>query len=347
MYKSRLNIILIAMLLLACSAQSFAQTVAPAGSEPKLIAVLESKDASYKEKADACRQLAIIATKDSVGVLAGLLGDEKLSHMARYAMETIPDASVDIAFGKALGKLKGPQLVGLIGSIGVRGRSRGVFGKLIDMLDDPDPDVAQAAARALGKIPRRRSRSAIVKALTDALETAPSANKPAICEGLFRCAESIAAHGHADKSVEIYDRLLKLDAPHQVRAGALRGAILARGDDGGKLLGEYLQSDDYTMFSAAVQTAQEMTDSEVTKVLTNALDGLSADNKILIFQTLGKRGDSAACASLVRQAKSGPKPVRVAAIEALAEIGDASAVGPLTTLMTDSDGDIAKAAQEA
>ena len=40
MYKSRLNVMLIAMLLLACSAQSFAQTVAPSGSESKLIAVV-------------------------------------------------------------------------------------------------------------------------------------------------------------------------------------------------------------------------------------------------------------------------------------------------------------------
>jgi len=279
-------------------------------------------------------------------VLAGLLADEKLSHMARYAIETIPDVSVDIAFRDALGKLKGPQLVGLIGSIGVRGKCQGVFQKLIVMLDDPDPLVVQAAARALGKIPGR-SHPVIAKGLTDALEGASGDNKLAICEGLFRCAESFAAYGRQDEAIGIYDRLRKLDSPHQVRAGALRGAILSRGDGGGKLLGEYLQSDDYIMFSAAVQTAQEMTGSNVTKVLCNGLRNLSADNKILVLQTLGKRGDSAASSSLVRAAQSGPKPVRIAAIEALAEIGDASAVDPLTSLLADSDSDIAKAAQEA
>ncbi len=346
MYKSKINVIVIAVLLLACAGQSFGQTVAPAGSEGKLIAVLKSKDASYKDKADACRQLAIIGTKDAVPALAGLLGDEKLSHMARYAIETIPDASVDRAFGDALGKLKGPQLVGLIGSIGVRRSAMRVYGKLIVMLDDPDPEVAQAAARALGKL-RDRSCPDIVKGLTDALEGASGDNKLAICEGLFRCAESFVAYGNDDEAVAIYDRLLKLDGPHQVRAGALRGAILARGDDGNELLGKYLQSDDYIMFSAAVQTAQEMTGSEVTKVLCAGLKRLSADNKILVFQTLGKRGDPAASVSLVRAAKRGPKSVRVAAIEALAEIGGASAVGPLTSLLADSDSDIAKAAQEA
>ena len=346
MYKSRINVMLITTLLLVVAAQVSGQTVASAGSEPKLIAVLKSKDSSYKDKADACRQLAIIAGKDSVPALAEMLGDEKLSHMARYAMETIPDTSVDAAFRDALGKLKGKPLVGLIGSIGVRGKCQGFFQKLIDLLDDPDPDVAQAAARALGKIPSR-SHPVIVKGLTDALETAPAANRLAICEGLLLCAESFTAYGNRDEAIGIYDRLLKLDSPHQVRAGALRGAILSRGADGGKLLGKYLAGDDYIMFSAAVQTAQEMTGSDVTKVLCAGLKKLPADNKILIFQTLGKRADPAASASLAQAAKSGPKAVRVAAIEALAEISDASAAGVLTALLTDSDGDVAKAAQEA
>jgi len=347
MYKSRINLILVTILFFAGAVHVFGQTVAPAGSEGRLIAVLKSKDASYKEKVDACRQLAIIGTRASVPVLAGLLADEKLSHMARYAMEPIDDVSVDIAFHDALGKLRGKPLVGLIGSIGVRGRGQGVAEKLIDLLDDPDPEVAQAAARALGSI-SGRSRPVIVKGLTDALANATGDNKLAVCEGLFRCAESFAAHGDKDEAVRIYERLMKLDGPHQVRAGALRGALLA-GDtrDALSLLKRQLRNEDYIMFSAAVQTAQEMTGSQVTKVLTDALDGLPADNKILIFQTLGKRGDPAASAALARAAQSGPKPVRIAAVEALAEIGDASVTGPLASLLADSDDDVAKAARGA
>ena len=45
--------------------------------EAQLIAVLKS-DAKQKEKADACRQLAVAGTKEAVPFLAALLGDEKL-----------------------------------------------------------------------------------------------------------------------------------------------------------------------------------------------------------------------------------------------------------------------------
>jgi len=79
MLKSKKNLILFIALVEVVSGLLFGQTIPPAGSEDKLIAVLKS-DASHKEKADACRQLAIIGTKKAVAPLAVLLGDEKLSH---------------------------------------------------------------------------------------------------------------------------------------------------------------------------------------------------------------------------------------------------------------------------
>ena len=122
--------------------------------------------------------------------LAALLGDEKLAHMARYALEPIPDPAVDDALRDALGKLKGRPLVGVIGSIGVRRDAKAVE-PLARLLKDADADVAQAAARALGSI----GTPAAVKALEDALAGTPAANRLAFYEGLFRCAEALSARG--------------------------------------------------------------------------------------------------------------------------------------------------------
>jgi HEAT repeat protein len=108
-----------------------------------------------------------------------------------------------------------------------------------------------------------------------------------------------------------------------------------------------LLSDDYILFSAAVQTAQEIRGGEVTKALTAGMKGLPADNQILIIQTLGKRGDAAALPALFALTKSGAKPVRIAAIRALPDIGDTSAAPGLLELLTDADSEISKAAQEA
>ena len=343
MSKSKMNYTLIIALMFAFAMQSFGQTVVPATKQQvdKLIAVLKS-DAPHKEKADACRLLALVGTKDAVAPLAALLGDEKLSHMARYGLEPIPDPAVDEALRDSLGKLKGRPLVGVIGSIGVR-RDTKAIRPLAKMLLSPDDQVAQAAARALGKIGNRPA----ARALQRALPNVSAANQLAFCEGLFRCAEALVAQGRSDQAIEIYDELRELDAPHQVRGGALRGAILTRGKDGVALLREHLHSKDYIMFSAAVQTAQELPDAEVTLALTAELNRLPADNQILIIQTLGKRADASASPALFALAGNSEKSVRLAAIRSLAEIGHSSAVPTLAELLSDADSDISQAAQES
>ena len=344
MLKLKIHIILIIALLLSGAVQLSAQTVPPKADEGKLIAVIHSSSATHKAKVDACRGLALIATDKSIAPLVALLGDEKLSHMARYALETIKDPAVDTAFRDALGRLKGMPLVGVIGSIGVRRDVRAVKPLAnILMQHDAGPEVTEAAVRALGSI----GNMAAAEMLQTALEHAPSGNKLAIAEGLFRCAETLAAEGHRDVTIEIYDQLREADAPHQVRGGAVRGAILARGSEGTSLIREYLRSDDYIMFSAACQAALELPAGDVTRALTASLKQLPADNKILVIWTLGKRGDPTAIPMLSAAANDGEKSVRIAAIKAMPQIGHASAVPALADLLGATDGEISQAAQQA
>ena len=343
MSKSNLSLLLAMTLLVPIGGELWGQTVPPGGKEQvaKLAAMLKS-ESPLKEKADACRQLAIIGTKDAVPALAALLGDEKLSHMARYGLEPIPDPSVDEALRQALAKLKGRALVGVIGSLGVR-RDAQAIAPLKKLLNDADADVAQAAARALGSIGTREA----AKALQDTVGGVSKANQLAFCEGLFRCAEHLCTEGQCPQAQIIYDQLRRLPAAHQVRAGALYGAIMTRGKGGLALLQEHLHCDDYVLFAVAVRTAQELSGVEVTKTLTDALAKLPADRQILVIRTLAKRADASALPTLFVAAKSGAKPVRLAAIQALPPIADASAVPVLVGLLADSDQELVRAAREA
>ena len=334
--------LLIAVLLSACVTASLAETTQPktTAAANKLVAVLKS-DATQKEKADACRELARIGTKDAVAPLAALLPDEKLSHMARYALETIPDPAVDKALRDAAGKLQGRLLVGVIGSIGVRRDAKAVK-LLAKLLHVPDNDVAQAAARALGSI----GNPPAAKALLKALDEVPLRNQLAFCEGLLRCAETAAAKGHRQAACAMYDRLRKVAAPQQVRAAALRGAILNRHQDKLPLLTLALHNDDFTLVCAAVRTAQEMPGPEITRLLAGELPALPADRQILLIQTLARRADTEALPALLAAARTGEKPVRLAAIRAVGEFGNASALPVLVELLGDADKDIAAPAQE-
>jgi len=201
-----------------------AQAAPPADKEKeaRLIAVLKSS-APLKDKADACRELSLVGTKEAIAPLAALLGDEKLSHLARYGLEPIPDPGVDEALRNALGTLKGRPLIGVIGSLGVRRDTKAV-GPLSALLKDADADTAQAAARALGRI----GNQAATEALEGALDAAPAANRLAVSEGLFRCADHLVAIGQVDQALAICDKLNRPDAPPHVRESAKRKARFLR-----------------------------------------------------------------------------------------------------------------------
>ena len=244
MWKSHKYLVLAAALL-ATTAAHFTRP----GSE--LLAVLRS-DATLQEKSAACRQLARIATKEAVPTLAALLGDEKLSHMARYALEPIRDPSVDDALRDALGKVQGQPAAGRDRQSRreTRCQSRGCAGR-----------TARGDRRRSGRRPRAgqyrhtRRRESLGGRAARRVGRQPTGHlrRPAplrrgIGSGRRKCSLSRA----------IYDRLRGLaDAPPQVRAAALRGAILARGKDGVPLLVEAIGGSDYALAAAAVRAAME------------------------------------------------------------------------------------------
>lgn len=323
---------------------SRAQTTPPNTEESRerLTRVLQS-NASLKEKADACRQLALIGDRESVKTLATLLGDELLSHRARYAMEPIPDPAVDEAFRQALSKLNGRPLIGVIGSLGVRRDVKAVE-PIARLMQNTDPLVAAAAARALGSI----GTTSAAEHLQTALTNASAILLPDLCEGLFRCAERLFEAGWNEKAVQVYTRLSQLpEAPHAIRAGALQGLIHTQPEKRLSLLQQALRNKDYLIFSAAVQVAQHLPGAEITRTLIDALPLLSADSQILVIQALAERGDSRAVSPLLSLAKSGPVEVRLAALRALPAIPDPSAIPPLTQWLEDPEAEIRSTARES
>ena len=149
--------------------------------EAKYLAVLQS-DAPAAEKALACKGLAIYGGKDAVPALAPLLADEQLASWARIALQTIPDPAAEDALRQAMRKLQGRLLIGVINSIAVRRDAKAVDG-LIERLKDADPEVASAAAVALGHI----GGPAAAKTLEASLADAPAATPRAAAEAANIC----------------------------------------------------------------------------------------------------------------------------------------------------------------
>ncbi|HEY5913702.1 MAG TPA: HEAT repeat domain-containing protein [Verrucomicrobiae bacterium] len=181
--------------------------------ESKLLAVLQS-NAPRDAKDYACRQLRTMGTAACVPTLEKLLPDPDLSHMARYALERIPDPQAGQALERQLRKLSGNLKVGVISSLGTRGQA---VSALRPLLKDPDDAVARAAAIALGRIGSLDANKALSSA----------SPRPALvsvfADASLACAEKLLAAGRPKDAKATYERLLKNKPSDVIRQAAERG----------------------------------------------------------------------------------------------------------------------------
>ena len=204
-------------------AASNADAAAQKELETRLAAVLKT-DVSGAAKDYVCRKLSLIGSAASVPALAGLLTDEKLSHMSRYALERMPDAEAVGAMRDALPKTSGKLKVGVINSLGVR-RDADSTKALVGLLEDSDQEIVAASAAALGEI----GTSEAAKTLGAFQEKAPEALRLAAADACLACAERLLADGKKAEAMLIYKSLSKPEQPKHVRLAAMRGLLAATG----------------------------------------------------------------------------------------------------------------------
>lgn len=317
-------------------------TAFPCNDTSELVADLKSA-VTVDQRTGVCRQLAVVGNREAVAALADFLADEQLSHIARYALEPMPYPAVDAALRGALKKVKGKMLIGVINSLGERRDAKAVA-PLSKLLQDPDAAVASAAAVALGKI----GTLAAANTLERAMDTTSANVRLAVYEGSLNCAHSLAGRGQRDKAIAMYDKLAGQQTPAAVRAAAMRGAVVAREARGVPILVRQLNSSDPCMVSVALWVVQhELPRVKVTEALAAELSKLPAERQPLLIQALSNRGDRAALAALLAIAKTGVKPVRLAAVRALPEIGDGSTVPVLIEILGEADAEVSQAARES
>jgi len=327
--------------VVACAGQLRAADApeSPAERQRQAIATLSS-GAPPADKALACKKLAVCGTTDAVPALAPLLSDEKLASWARIALEVIPGPAADDALGDAMGKLQGQLLVGVINSIGVRRADR-LLGKLTEKLKDSDPEVAAAAAVALGRI----GGAPAAKALEPWLSRAPAGVRPAIAEGCILCAEKFLAAGRHADAAKLYDAVRNAKISTQKTVEATRGAILVRGADGVPLLIEQLKSSDKAFFNIGLSTARELPGREVTQALLAAMERATPERQSFFLLALADRGDAEALTVALKMARNGTPQQRLTAIRVLDRLNNSAAVPVLLAVATENDAKLAQAAK--
>jgi len=183
--------------------------------ETRLAAVLAA-EVPQAAKDAVCRALRTIGTAASVPALAGLLTDEKLSHMARYALQVIPAPEANQALLAALPNAPAKIKIGIISSLGARGTDVPAA-PFAAMLADKDQEVARASALALGALGSPEA----AKALSSA--TPSDATKAAVADSLLGCAENLLAAGSKADAKAAYERILASNPTGPVKFAATLG----------------------------------------------------------------------------------------------------------------------------
>ena len=307
----------------------------------KCLDIIKSTDATDNEKAIAFKRLAVFGTKYAVPALAPILEDAKWAHYARYSLEPLPDPSVDETFRAALGKLEGKLLIGVINSIGVRQDPQAV--EALTKLLDSNPEVAAAAAGALGKIATKEA----VAVLKTQLAKTSGELKIEVADACLACADQLLARGDKAAALELLDTLRGADVPMFVVEAATQNAILAQGEDGIALLVAGLKSDNAKLQGVSLRAARLIPGDAVAKALLGLLGEVPPALQAKLLTAMADRDDAMALPAVVTAAGSDVEELRLSAIEALVALGGADNVDLLLKAAADDDEDVATAAKKA
>ncbi|MCH2183282.1 MAG: HEAT repeat domain-containing protein [Mariniblastus sp.] len=295
-----------------------AQQPLPAeGDESQLIAILDS-DAPLFDKAKACQRLAIIGTPKSVPAVAKLLADPELSHYARFALEANPSPKVDTVFRQALGELKGPQLVGVINSVGSRGDIKAIDA-LSGLAVGQDDEVASAAVSGLGALATAESIRPVKQALSGKRSL-----RLAAADACLTAADRLLEDGKNAEALEILALLRQADLPRHINVASRLGEIRSGTQDENDLMVSYLSDTDPDLFRIGLELAHHQRDAETTAQLLKQLEALPMQRQVLLVHVLGDRGEVSALPALADLADSDDEGMKLAAVRVLGSLGDGS-----------------------
>lgn len=309
--------------------------------EKKLLDTLDAAKTA-DAKRFLCTQLRVIGTRQCVPALGRLLTDPEVSHAAVYALGRMKRVGGVGALRQALDQTSGNLQVGIINALADQGVCQ-ASASFRQLLGSSDPNVARAAARALGRIGGLAE--VAQTALIEARSNAAGELALEIDNALLHCADHLVAKDMKDKAAEIYETLYKPNRPMHIRCAGLRGLVITRGEQWLPLLRNAIQGDDLQLRRTAISYAPLTTGDKATLALAAAVGSLPPEDKVLLLRALGNRGDSAAGGVMLLNTNSPDEAVRIAAVEALGRVADAAVVPHLIRVAADAEGQVKKVAR--
>ena|GEM_PF-1546444 len=320
----------------------------------------ETDEAVLYLKMLAAKRLGLYGTAAAVPILVPRLDNEQDGFYARYALETIPGGEVDAALCEALSTIERPAaLAGVLTTLGVRGNANSAEA-VKPFLTHEEMDVRRAAGYAYALTAGNSGIEFFASGTID----------PLFIDSGFLFAEQFEQKGDTATAVRIYDALSTANAKEYQRMAAIYRGILARGIAGVTNFFQQLTPDlPRRQFEIGLKLGRELPEggnANVARILiVQFIMQTEPLRRAQIIRALGDRQDQeskTAALPLMTQIASGESfappgvepppeidmsvavPVRVAAIDALRNIGNASVVPILIEAAQSEEKPVADAA---
>lgn len=290
--------------------------------------------ATLEGKSFICRQLWFIGTADSVPAVAKLLLDETTADIACYAIGRNSSTEASEALRDALAKA-GPNVqIRILNLLGDRREAQSIEA-VGELVFGPEPQVAEAAIAALGKIGGARAGEILVQARA---KGGPDL-RLAATDAYLRCAEDLVAKGQAEQATAIYGQLAAESEVAIVRSAAIKGLADIGGPEAAQTVIEALRDRNRMVRTTAMGCVRTMKGRGVTEMFAAELAKVSAGEQVLLIGALADRGDAAALPAITVIGKSADPEVRRAALHAMGKLGDSSCVGLLVRAAAEGIGE--------
>lgn len=289
-------------------------------AEADFIRVLTG-DSTFEAKRFACLQLAVMGGEASVPALANLLKSGDTAGIAAAALAQIPAPAAGDALRKALGSAPAAAHPAIAHALGVRRDTRAVA-QLNRLALGEDRAAAEAAIIALGQIGTPGAQ----KTLAALRASGPPELRRPVAAASLDLAGQLAAKGNRKAATAIYQEYLDAGQPADLRRGAFGGLLRLDRDGGQKRALEALAGNDAALKAPAIAVVPELKNAGASRAFAALLPDLNPAEQVLLLQALAARGDAAARKAAQDQLGSNHAEVRLAAIAALGQTGDASTV---------------------
>ncbi|MGI9240872.1 MAG: HEAT repeat domain-containing protein [Verrucomicrobiales bacterium] len=290
---------------------------------------LEKKDYPPSGRYILIRGLGSVGTSECVPTLEPLLGagDAIEADMARMALQQIPGDEANTALVNALkGSPADPKTVrGLIDSLAARGSESAVT-VITPLLDSPTPEIAAAAATALGRI----GGSAATKALGAARSRTADKKAQMVIElALLDIAYQRGIDGDRAGAAKIFQVLGQQTKNLPVQIASMYGLARSNPKAADAIVIEAVRSKDPRTRSAGISASTMVPNRKLSTGLAVMLQTESKQTQLQILNALAAKGDISVQEKILEflaQVEGKDKELEVAAIRALGSVGSVSVI---------------------